>query len=162
MFAHQLHRFGNVAEVGGTIGAQVSNVFGGADRPFDFWTVATWAAAGVEVKGQPHDFERKKQIGEDDGRIDVENLSSFDGDLGRYFGLLADLDQRILLADGAVLGHVASGLAHEPDGSPFRGLSLGSANKKRAWGRHEPSNLTSLQRLWPHRALTASSAGLRL
>ena len=83
MFAHQLHRFGNVAEVGGTIGAQAGNVFGGAHRLFDFWTVAARAAAGVEVKGQPHHFEGKKKIGEDDGRIDFENFGSFDGDLGR-------------------------------------------------------------------------------
>ncbi len=31
-------------------------------------------------------------------------------------GVAADLEQRIALAQGAVLGHVAAGLPHEPDG----------------------------------------------
>jgi hypothetical protein len=103
VLAHQLHRFGNVAEVGGAIGAQVGNVFGRAHGLFDLRTFA-----GGEVKGQPHDFEGKKKIGEDDGRIDFKDLGSFNGDLGRDLRLLADLDQGILLADGAVLRHVAS------------------------------------------------------
>ena len=97
--------------------------------------------AGGEVKRQSHDFERQKKVGEDDGGIDLEDLGSFDGDLGRDLRLLADLDQGILLADGAVLRHVASRLAHEPDRSPFGGLGLGGANKERIRGRHEPSNL---------------------
>ena len=64
----------------------------------------------------------------------LQDFSGFDGDLGRDGGLLADFDQGILLADGAVLGHVASGLAHEPDRSAFGGLSLGGADKERVGG----------------------------
>ena len=105
------------------------------------------AFAGGEVKGQPHDFEREKKIGEDDGGIDFEDLGRFDGDLGRDLRLLADLDQGILFADGAVLSHVASSLAHEPDWSAFGGLSLGGANKERVGGRHESSNLASSSEL---------------
>ena len=130
VLAHELHGFRNIAEVGGTIGAQAGNVFGGADGLFDLR-----ALAGGEVKGQAHDFEREKKIGEDDGRIDFEDLGRFDGDLGRDLRLLADLDQGILLADGAVLRHVASSLAHEPDWGPFGGLGLGGANQRESWGQ---------------------------
>jgi hypothetical protein len=35
----------------------------------------------------------------------------------------------MLLANGAVLGHVASGLAHEPDGSSIDGLGFAGANE---------------------------------
>ena len=56
-------------------------------------------------------------------------------------GLLADFEQRILLADGAILGHVASGLAHEPDGRAVDGLSLAGANEEGIRGGHEPLNV---------------------
>ena len=132
----ELHGFGNVAEVGGAIGAQAGNVFGGADGLLDFR-----ALSGGEVKGQAHDFERKKKVGEDDGRIDFENFGGLMVTSAASVRLFADFDQGILLADGAVLGHVASGLAHEPDGGPFDRLGLGGANEERIGGRHEPSNL---------------------
>ncbi len=144
MLAHEFHGFRNVAEVGGVIGAQAANVLGSAHRLFNFRSLA-----GREVKGQSHDFEREKKIGEDDGRIDPENLGRFNGDLGRDLRLLTDLNQGILLADGAVLRHIASSLAHEPDRRALRGLSLGGANKQRVGGRHEPSNLASLGELEP-------------
>jgi hypothetical protein len=43
----------------------------------------------------------------------------------------------MLLANGAILGHVASGLAHEPDGSSLDGLGLASANEERIGRRHD-------------------------
>src|SRR5208282_326518 len=153
--AHELHRFRNVAEVGGTVGAKTGNVFGGATWLFDLWSATAGSLAGGEVKGQPHDFEREKKIGEDDGRINLEDLGSFNSHLGRDLRLLADLDQRVLFADGAVLGHVASSLTHEPDWSPFGGLSLGGANEERVCGRHGPFNLTSSEqrRVYPRSSL---------
>src|SRR6266852_5355392 len=129
------------------IGAQAGNVFGSAHRLFDLRTAAARPLAGCEVKGQSHHFERKQQIGEDDGRIDFEYLRCFNGDLGRNVRLLTDFDQRILLANGAVLRHIASSLAHEPDWGPFGRLGLGGANKKRVWGGHELSNLASSSEL---------------
>jgi len=44
----------------------------------------------------------------------------------------------MLLADGAVLGHVASGLAHEPDGSAVDRLGLAGTNEDGIRGGHEP------------------------
>ena len=53
------------------------------------------------------------------------------------FGLPADFEQRMLLANGAVLGHVASGLPHKPDGSALDRLRLTGANEERIGRRHE-------------------------
>jgi len=77
--------------------------------------------------------------------------ASTNRDPSRDLRPLADLDQGIFLTDGAVLRHVASRLAHEPDGGPFGGLRLGGPNKERVWGGHESSNLASSSARWPSR-----------
>ena len=138
MFRDQAHGFGDVAEIGGAVGAELSDVFRGADRLLD-----DGAFSGGEVKGQAHDFERKQEVGEDDGGVDSENFGGGDGDFGGERGLLADFEQGMLLANGAILGHVASGLAHEPDGSALDGLGLAGANEEGIGGRHE-SMMTTL------------------
>ena len=89
------------------------------------------------MKGQAHDLERKQEVGEDDGGVDAEKLGGGDGDFGGECRLLADFEQGMLLANGAVLGHVASCLAHEPDGSAVDGLGLAGANEEGIGRRHE-------------------------
>ena len=49
----------------------------------------------------------------------------------------------MLLADRAVLRHVASSLAHEPDGSAVDGLRFAGADEAGIGGRHELLNLAS-------------------
>ena len=71
------------------------------------------------MKRQSHDFERKQQIGKDDGGVHAQRFSGCNRHFGRYFRPLAYLDQGILLADGAVFRHVAPRLAHEPDRRPI-------------------------------------------
>jgi hypothetical protein len=51
----------------------------------------------------------------------------------------------MLLANGAVLGHVASGLAHEPDGSAVDGLGFTGPNEERIGGGHEPITVAFLR-----------------
>jgi len=43
----------------------------------------------------------------------------------------------MLLANGAILGHVASGLAHEPDGREVDGLRFTGANEAGIGGGHD-------------------------
>src|ERR1700734_4505118 len=105
MFCNQTYGFGNVAKLGGAVGAELSNIFGSADGLFD-----DGAFSGGKMKGQAHDFERKQEVGEDDGGIDAEKFCGGDGDFGGKRGAFADLEQRVLLADGAVFGHVTSSL----------------------------------------------------
>ena len=81
------------------------------------------------MKRQPHDFEGQQEIREDDGGVDAEEFRRGDRDFGGDRGLLADLQERILFADRAVLGHVTSGLAHEPDGRAVDGLRFAGANE---------------------------------
>ena len=137
MFRDQAHGLGDIAEIGGAVGAELGNVFGSADRLLDHG-----AFAGGEMKGQAHDFERKQEVGEDDGGVDLKKFSGGDGDFGGERGLLADFEQGMLLANGAVLGHVASGLAHEPDGSALDGLRLAGANEDGIGRRHDPMRWT--------------------
>src|SRR5580700_11189843 len=50
----------------------------------------------------------------------------------------------MLLANGAILGHVASSLAHEPDGSALDGLGFTGANEDGIGRRHEPITVAFL------------------
>jgi hypothetical protein len=68
-----------------------------------------------ELERRAHRLERQQDVREEDRRVhpEAQRLQRhLDGELG----LLANLEQRVLLPEGAVLGHVAAGLAHEPDG----------------------------------------------
>ena len=53
----------------------------------------------------------------------------------------------MLLADRAVLRHVASSLAHEPDGSAVDALRFAGANEGGIGSGHELLNLASLAEL---------------
>ncbi len=52
-----------------------------------------------------------------------------DGDFRSDFRLLADLDQRVMLADVAVLLHVAAGLAQKPHRRPVDRLAQAGTHK---------------------------------
>jgi hypothetical protein len=117
MFRDQGDRFGDITKLSGLVAAELGYIFLGADRLLDDRTFS-----GGEMEGQAHHFEGEEKISEDDGGVDSEKFGSGDSNFGREFGLFADLEQRMLLANGAVLRHVASGLAHEPDRSSIDGL----------------------------------------
>ena len=90
------------------------------------------AFAGLELEVEAHGLERQQQVGKDDGGVDAEFFGGGDGDLGGDVGLLADFDQGVVLADVAVLLHVAAGLAQEPDGGAIDGLAQAGADKAAA------------------------------
>ncbi len=73
-----------------------------------------------------------KQVGEDDGGVDAELFRGGDGDFGGDLRLLADFDQGMVLADVAVLLHVAAGLAQKPDGRAIDGFAQAGAQKAAA------------------------------
>ena len=130
---HQRNRIGDVSQFGGAIGAQKLHVFRGAEglldhRPF----------ARGEMEWQAHDLQRQQQVGEDDGGVNLEELGGGDGDFGGQFRLLADFDQRMVLADVAVLLHVTARLAHEPYGSGFHRKPPTGAQEQGFGGRHKP------------------------
>ena len=136
MLTDQANRLRDIPEFSSTIGAQTGNVGRTANRLFDPGSLAR-----REVEGQPHDFEGKKQVGKDNGGVDTEDFGGGNGDLGRKFGFLADLNQGMLLANRAIFRHVAAGLTHKPDRRTLDRLGLASTHEERLRGGHKPSNL---------------------
>lgn len=87
--------------------------------------------AGVaEFERQAHGLGGNKDVGEDDDRIDAEESEGlerdFDGEVGRF----ADFEERVIGANGAVFGQVATGLAHHPDGKTRKSFATASAEKQ--------------------------------
>ena len=70
-----------------------------------------------------------KQIGEDDRRIDAEPLDRRAHHFAAALRIAAELEEAHLLADRAVLRHVAAGLAHEPDGRVVDRLAAARAEE---------------------------------
>ena len=87
------------------------------DRPLDLRAFALH-----EVEGESHRFERQQQIGKQNRGIHLDAPHRLQRHFGGELRRAADLEQRVLLADGAVLRHVAAGLAHEPDRRHIDGL----------------------------------------
>ena len=141
----------DLSGVSGAIGAESGNVLRCAH-----WLLDDGALTGGEMKGQAHDLERKEEVGENDGGVDSKNFSGGDGNFGGECRLLADFEQGMLLADGAVLGHVASCLAHEPDRSAVDGLGLAGANEERIGRGHESFTVAFLRRSVPRGRRIAS------
>ena len=113
-----------VGQVVGAVGAQGTNVFGGADGMMNDGTLA-----GLELERQAHGLERQQQVGKDDGGVHAQLFRGGDGDLGGDVGLLADFHQRVVLAHVAVLLHVAASLAQKPDGRAVDGAAQTGADK---------------------------------
>jgi hypothetical protein len=89
-------------------------------QPVDVGFIADWALdlrpfALDEVEGQSHRLERQEQIREENGGVDVDAADRLKGHRGREIRMAADVQQRVTLAQRAVLGHVPPSLTHEPD-----------------------------------------------
>src|SRR5438552_12013089 len=95
---------------------------------------------------QAHDFERQQEIGKYNCRIHDQRFGGSDSNLGSEFRLFATLNQSILLADSAILGHVAPGLTHEPDRSSINGLRLAGLYEARLGSGHETLNVAFSRR----------------
>ena len=94
------------------------DLFEGADGVVD-----DGAFAIDELEVEAHGGEGEEEVGEDDGGVDAEAFGGGDGDFGGDGGGAADVEEGVVLADGHVLRHVATGLTEEPDGSAVYGLA---------------------------------------
>ena len=81
-----------------------------------------------ELEGRAHRLERKQDVGEEDRRVDAEP-EGLQRDRQRKLGRLADLEERVLFAERAVLGHVAARLPHEPHRRDVGRLAPASAEE---------------------------------
>ena len=104
-----------------------ADIFRGPHGMMDHGTLA-----GLEFEIEAHGLERQQQVGEDDRGVDAELLGGRDGDFCGELGLLADFHQRVVLADVAILLHVAAGLAQKPDRRAIDGAAQAGADKSAA------------------------------
>ncbi len=73
------------------------------------------AAAFVEFEVEPHGLHGDEDVGEEDGRVEAEQVDGLQGDLGAQLRPLAQFEEADPAAHPLVFGQVAAGLAHEPD-----------------------------------------------
>lgn len=118
---------GDVGEVFGAVGAEGAGVLQCAERRVDLRTLV-----GDELEVEAHGGEGEQEVGEDDGSVDAEVFSGGDGDLGGEGRGAADIEEGVSGADGAVLRHIAAGLAKEPDGCAVDGLAQAGTNEAAA------------------------------
>ena len=118
---------GHVSQIVGAVGAQRAHILGRADGMMHHGPFA-----GLKLEVQAHRLQRQQQIGKDDGRIHAQLFGGGDGDFGGEIWLLADLHQRVVLADLAVLLHIAAGLAQKPHRRAVDGAAQAGADKAAA------------------------------
>ena len=86
--------------------------------------------AGREFEVEPHRFEDRQQVAEDDGCIDAEPLDRGDHHLGGEAGCLAEFQEAHVLADGPVLRQIPACLPHQPDRRAFHRFAPARAHEQ--------------------------------
>ena len=88
----------------------------------------------VELHLDPHRRERDQDVGEEDDAVHPEAPEGLHRDLDGRRDVGAEVEEREALADLAVLGEVAAGLAHEPHGRVVHGAAEGGVDEALAGG----------------------------
>src|SRR5690606_25451375 len=83
----------------------------------------------AELELHPHGLHGDQDVREDDGGIHAQALDRLHRHLGGEVGVLAQVEEGERLTDRPVLGEVAAGLAHDPDGRGVGGLSARGAKQ---------------------------------
>ncbi len=123
--AYQAHGVEDVAQGLVDIGlAQAGDILAGAHRVREGGAVPLH-----ELQLGAHRLQRQQDVGEEDGGVDAQDVDRLDGHLGGELGGLAEGEEVHLLADGAVFGEIAAGLAHQPDGAPLGRLPAAGSEK---------------------------------
>ena len=95
------------------------------------------AFAGEELKVLAHRVGHDEDVGEQDRTVESETADRLERDLGRSVGVIDEREESALVgAQGAVLGKVATRLAHEPDRALARVRFAQGVEKK---ARHRDS-----------------------
>ena len=89
---HLLNRFADVAQIVGVRNREAVDVVRSPHRIVDHRPFARG-----EAQLQAHRLHRQQQIGENDGRVDVQNFHRLQRHLGRQIGALADFQDPVLL-----------------------------------------------------------------
>ena len=83
----------------------------------------------LEIERDAERRQGKEEVAEEDRRVDAESTHRLQGDLDGQLGRPAEVEQAVLLPQGAVLGHVSPRLAHEPDRRLVDGLAAARAEE---------------------------------
>ncbi len=73
----------------------------------------------VELDLDAERLERRHDVAEDDGRVERKTAQRLQRDLRGDLGRARHLQERRALFNREILGEIASGLAHDPNGSPI-------------------------------------------
>ena len=107
----EAHRLEHVAEVRlGVHGRETLDLGLPAEWACDVGTLTR-----RETQPQPQRFEGEENVGEQNRRIHAEALHGLEGHLGSELGGVTQIEDGVLLAQPAVLRHIAPRLPHEPD-----------------------------------------------
>src|SRR5439155_22987733 len=82
-----------------------------------------------EIEADAHGLERQKQVGKEDGGIELDAANRLHRHLGGQIRRPADIEKGIALPQGTIFGHVAAGLSHEPDGRRVNRLQTTSSEE---------------------------------
>ena len=88
-----------------------------------------------ELDVDPHPDDRGHDVGEHHGRVDAVAANRLQRHLGAELRRVRDLEEPVALADRAVLGQRAPGLAHEPHGRALDGFATRGTDEERG-GHH--------------------------
>ena len=83
-----------------------------------------------ELDVQAHRLQRHEQVGEQDRGVEAEPPDRLQRDLRGELGRLAQLEEADARAHLPVLGEVASGLAHQPEGRALGGFAAAGAQEE--------------------------------
>ncbi len=84
-----------------------------------------------ELDVDSHAEDGKHDVGEHHRGIDTVRADRLESHLRAELRLPADVEERVVLAELAVFGQRAAGLAHEPDGCPLDRLSSARVRQQR-------------------------------
>ena len=108
----------HVREIGGRLDArQLEHLGRVMNRAGDVRSLAR-----REAEAEAEGLERQQDVGEENRGVHAQPLDGLEGHLRGELGVVAQLEQRVLLPQGAVLRQVPPCLTHEPHRRDVAGL----------------------------------------
>ena len=137
--------------------AQAVDVGGVLDRPFDRRPLTL-----DEIEVEPHRSEGEEEVGKKNRGVDFDGVDRLERDGDRQFGMAANLQQGIPLAQRAVVGHVTPGLAHEPHRRRVDGLPSAGAEEAVVHGGLRDERLGERDQIFEPQGLETDRGAERL
>lgn len=84
----------------------------------------------LQFKSKAHGFGGDEDVGENNDGVDAESAEGLKGNFDSQVGSLANLQERVLSSDFAVLGEVSASLAHHPNREARHRFAAAGAQKQ--------------------------------